>query len=141
MKFSAVFLLAFAAAVVSAETNAERMARGLAPNAPARRGSPVDTAKRGQTSSTGGNQCSNGGIYCCNDVGTYGSHKNVNSVVKDLGLQSYVPIGTQCGLQCSPITGIGAGSGASCSQQTVCCQNNNFNGLINIGCSPINISL
>ena len=43
MKFSAVFLVACAAALVSAETNAERMARGLAPNAPARRATPVDS--------------------------------------------------------------------------------------------------
>lgn len=43
MKFSAVFFVACAAALVSAETNAARMARGLAPNAPVRRGTPVDS--------------------------------------------------------------------------------------------------
>ncbi|KIM60478.1 hypothetical protein SCLCIDRAFT_1216747 [Scleroderma citrinum Foug A] len=140
MKFSAVFFVACAAALVSAETNAARMARGLAPNAPVRRGTPVDTAKRGKTSpGGGGSSCSNGDVYCCSDVGQYGSHKNVNEQVQGLGLQSYVPVGTSCGLNCSPISVIGAGSGASCTQQTVCCENNQFNGLINIGCNNINL--
>ncbi|PBK98610.1 hypothetical protein ARMGADRAFT_584951 [Armillaria gallica] len=44
------------------------------------------------------------------------------------------------GITCTPITIVGVGSTA-CSQQTVCCQNNTFNGLIAIGCVPINISL
>ncbi|TFY82971.1 hypothetical protein EWM64_g1038 [Hericium alpestre] len=44
------------------------------------------------------------------------------------------------GVTCDPITVIGAG-GASCNQQAVCCQNNNFNGLINIGCTPVNLNL
>ena len=133
MKFSAVFFVACAAALVSAETNAARMARGLAPNAPVRRGTPVDSehttfhsllfsllmpllpaAKRGKTSpGGGGSSCSNGDVYCCSDVGQYGSHKNVNEQVQGLGLQNYVPVGTSCGLNCSPISVIGAGSGAS----------------------------
>jgi hypothetical protein len=62
------------------------------------------------------------------------------------------------GVNCDPINVIGAG-GNSCSQQTVCCENNNFvrlllvplplplltaynqSGLIAIGCTPINIGL
>lgn len=41
MKFASVLALVVAATVVSAETNGERLARGLPPIAPARRGSPV----------------------------------------------------------------------------------------------------
>ncbi|KAF8885069.1 fungal hydrophobin-domain-containing protein [Gymnopilus junonius] len=44
------------------------------------------------------------------------------------------------GLNCSPLTIIGA-SGTSCSEQPVCCTGNTFNGLITLGCSPININL
>ncbi|KAL1720117.1 hypothetical protein EV715DRAFT_250828 [Schizophyllum commune] len=44
------------------------------------------------------------------------------------------------GVQCSPLSVIGVG-GNSCSSQVACCSNNTYNGLINIGCVPINISL
>jgi len=63
------------------------------------------------------------------------------------------------GTGCTPITVIGTGSGSDCTQQPVCCSDNYFvriqpsfsiseflklllqNGLINVGCSPINLSL
>ena len=32
----------------------------------------------------------------------------------------------QLGLNCSPITVIGVGADSTCSQQPVCCQNNNY---------------
>jgi len=59
-----------------------------------------------------------------------------------LGLLGIIagPLNTVLGVNCSPITGIGA-SGTSCSSQTVCCTGNNFNGLINVGCTPININV
>ncbi|KAF6763863.1 fungal hydrophobin [Ephemerocybe angulata] len=59
--------------------------------------------------------CSTGPIQCC---------QTTNSTV---------------GLTCSPLTAVGV-SGTSCSGQTVCCNNNNFTGVIAIGCTPINIS-
>ncbi|KAF9224193.1 hypothetical protein BS17DRAFT_817089 [Gyrodon lividus] len=45
------------------------------------------------------------------------------------------------GLGCTPITVVGTGSGAVCTQQPVCCTGNTYSGLINVGCSPINLNL
>ncbi|KAF8843450.1 hydrophobin [Paxillus ammoniavirescens] len=140
MKFTYVFALAAAATVVSAETNAQRMARGLPPKAPARRGTPSFGAKRGSPSgSPGGSQCNTGPVQCCNSVQTSGGGNEIDTLLTLLGLE--VPAGTSVGANCSPISAVGTGSGASCTQQPVCCENNNFNGLVNVGCSPVNINL
>ncbi|KAF9492384.1 hydrophobin, partial [Pleurotus eryngii] len=82
--------------------------------------------------------CSTGSLQCCNSL-----EDASNPIVGLLaGLLGIVlgPITAQVGLTCSPITVIGVG-GTSCSAQTVCCTGNSFNGLIVVGCSPINISL
>ncbi|KAJ2934434.1 hypothetical protein H1R20_g2679, partial [Candolleomyces eurysporus] len=42
---------------------------------------------------------------------------------------------------CLPINVLALGLGASCLSQQVCCQDNYYNGLINVGCFPINVSL
>ncbi|KAI0737143.1 fungal hydrophobin-domain-containing protein [Daedaleopsis nitida] len=42
------------------------------------------------------------------------------------------------GLNCSPITVVGVGSGA-CSTNTVSCQDNSHGGLISIGCVPVTL--
>ncbi|KAK0434448.1 hydrophobin [Armillaria borealis] len=48
------------------------------------------------------------------------------------------------GVSCVPITVIGVG-GTQCSNQVDCCTDNNFvsngNGLVSLGCSPLNIGL
>ncbi|KAG0699107.1 hydrophobin [Suillus ampliporus] len=138
MKFASVLALAAAATVVSAETNAERMARGLPPMAPARRASAAERAKRTSPSSSP-SQCNTGSIQCCDSVSKSGESGSLDELLSLLGL--VIPVGTSCGMSCSPITVIGTGGGASCNQQPVCCENNEYNGLINIGCSPINIYL
>lgn len=46
MKFTAVLAFIAAATVVSAATNAERLARGLSPNAPGKRATPAARASR-----------------------------------------------------------------------------------------------
>ncbi|KAG2040793.1 hydrophobin-1 precursor [Suillus americanus] len=136
MKFASVLALVMAATVVSAETNADRMARGLPPLAPARRGTPVARAKH--TAPSGGSgQCNTGSIQCCDSVTKSGHGNSIDELLSLLKID--IPAGTHCGVSCSPISVIGGSSGGDCQQQPVCCEDNSYNGIVNIGCSPINI--
>ncbi|KAJ2935431.1 hypothetical protein H1R20_g1663, partial [Candolleomyces eurysporus] len=86
-------------------------------------------------------QCNSGHVACCNQVTEASSTDKSTSYL--LGLVG-VDVGNLKGFvgsNCSPINVLALGSGASCSSQQVCCQNNYYNGLINVGCSPINASL
>ncbi|PAV22587.1 hydrophobin [Pyrrhoderma noxium] len=86
-----------------------------------------------------GGQCNTGPVQCCQSVQDSGSGGLVSTLLGLLGVVLdgvNVPIG----LTCSPISVIGLG-GNSCTAQPVCCDNNSFNGLIAIGCTPINIGL
>ncbi|PBK84068.1 hypothetical protein ARMGADRAFT_943952, partial [Armillaria gallica] len=64
------------------------------------------------------------------------------SVTTLLGLLGVVigDLTANVGVTCSPISVIGVG-GTQCNSQAVCCDNNNFNGLIALGCTPLNIGL
>ncbi|KAF6749982.1 fungal hydrophobin [Ephemerocybe angulata] len=83
-------------------------------------------------------QCNTGPIQCCNSL----QAANTPAVSTLLGLLGIVvqPITALVGLTCSPISIIGL-PGNSCSAQPVCCTNNSFNGLVAIGCTPVNINL
>ncbi|KAI3597611.1 hydrophobin [Moniliophthora roreri] len=65
-----------------------------------------------------------------------------NPVAVILGLLGIVlqDLNIDVGLTCSPITIIGGGSN-SCSANPVCCENNSFNGIVALGCVPVNINL
>ncbi|KAF9224196.1 fungal hydrophobin [Gyrodon lividus] len=102
-------------------------------------------------------QCNTGSISCCNstysvsptDCGLLSltvsrpSQSTSATITSLAGLLGIVLPAVQglVGLGCSPITGLGTGSGAVCTQQPVCCTDNTYNGLINLGCSPINLNL
>ncbi|KAL5480489.1 SC3_2 [Sanghuangporus weigelae] len=88
--------------------------------------------------STPTGQCNTGPVQCCNSVQPASS----GIVTTLLGLLGVVlgDLNVDVGLTCSPLSVIGLGSG-ECNQTPVCCENNSFNGLIAIGCVPINISL
>ncbi|KAK0469244.1 hydrophobin [Desarmillaria tabescens] len=142
MKFASVFfsivvlLASFAAALPSRETNADRLARGLPPLPPTVR-SPTRVARNSPSGTP--SQCSTGPVQCCDSVQSSKSGGLVATLLGLLGINlgsADVPVG----LTCSPLSVIGIG-GNSCSAQTVCCENNSFNGLIAIGCTPINIGL
>ncbi|KAL5533863.1 SC3_1 [Sanghuangporus baumii] len=83
-------------------------------------------------------QCNTGELQCCNSVQSSSS----DAISALLGLLGVVLQGVDVpvGVTCSPITVVGAGSGG-CSAAPVCCENNKFNGLISLGCTPININL
>ncbi|OAX39299.1 fungal hydrophobin [Rhizopogon vinicolor AM-OR11-026] len=130
MKFASVLALLAAATFASAETNGERLARGLPPLAPSRRGTPV--ARKNSSPSNTPGQCQTGAVQCCDSFGESGHGGVIDELLELLGAK--VSPGTNCGMSCSPFSG----SGSSCKQQPACCENNNFNGLINIGCSPVN---
>ncbi|GLB42728.1 putative hydrophobins [Lyophyllum shimeji] len=83
-------------------------------------------------------QCGTGNLQCCNAL-----ERSDGSVVGVLlGLLGVVLQGVEVliGITCSPIDILGLGQN-SCHEQPVCCQNNDFHGIIAIGCVPININL
>ncbi|KAG6809650.1 hypothetical protein H0H92_015336 [Tricholoma furcatifolium] len=136
MKFTTIFtIVAAAAATVSAtsgaETNAERMARGLPPLPPTRRSG----ARRATPSSTP-QTCSTGPVQCCNSI-TNASDAVASLIAGLLGL--VLDPSLVVGLTCTPVS-VAGGSGTSCNAQTVCCQNNNYNGIIALGCTPLNLN-
>ncbi|KIJ28430.1 hypothetical protein M422DRAFT_92498, partial [Sphaerobolus stellatus SS14] len=83
-------------------------------------------------------QCNTGDAQCCNTVGAANSIPGVSTLLGLLGIVLQ-DVSVIVGLGCTPITVIGLGQGANCAQQPVCCTDNQFNGLINIGCSPISL--
>ncbi|KJA15217.1 hypothetical protein HYPSUDRAFT_149463 [Hypholoma sublateritium FD-334 SS-4] len=83
-------------------------------------------------------QCNTGNLQCCNSVQS-ASSGSVSHLLGILGIVVANP-NVPVGVTCSSISAIGV-SGESCNAQPVCCENNKFNGLIAIGCSPVNLNL
>ncbi|KAG6380246.1 hydrophobin [Boletus reticuloceps] len=137
MKFTAILAFIAAATVVSASTNAERLARGLPPNAPMKRASPVERARRSYPSSQP-HKCNGGSVHCCKNVEKAGHGGKIDDLLNLANIA--IVVDELVGSNCSPISVIGVGSGSKCTQQTVCCSNVHQNGLISTGCTPINIS-
>ncbi|PPR01342.1 hypothetical protein CVT24_006342 [Panaeolus cyanescens] len=84
------------------------------------------------------NSCNTGDIKCCNQV--MSSESAAFKGIASLLALDVTGITGQVAMGCSPITVIGLGSGANCKAQPVCCSGNKYNGLINVGCSPISIN-
>ncbi|KXN81694.1 Hydrophobin-3 [Leucoagaricus sp. SymC.cos] len=101
------------------------------------RGHPNHGGGKSSTTVVNTNQCNVGSVNCCNSVQS-ASSTNFGDLFGPLS-SLIGPISGNIGFTCSPTT-VGGTSGNSCSAQTVCCENNHFNGLIAIGCSPININ-
>ncbi|KAF9481886.1 fungal hydrophobin [Pholiota conissans] len=84
------------------------------------------------------NQCNTGSLQCCDSTST-ASDPATAILLKSLGVVVQ-DVTALIGVTCSPITGVGV-SGTSCSEQPVCCTDDSFNGVIALGCTPINVNL
>ncbi|KAI5994894.1 hydrophobin-3 precursor [Pisolithus orientalis] len=83
-------------------------------------------------------QCNTGPIQCCQQVQ---QASDFDSIFQELGIANvFAGITGQIGTSCTPITVVGTGSGAQCNAQTVCCSGNQWGGLVNVGCMPINVN-
>ncbi|KAI0777707.1 fungal hydrophobin-domain-containing protein [Trametes elegans] len=78
-----------------------------------------------------GSNCSTGNLQCCNSV----VESNSDSANLLLGLLGIVlgDLTGLIGLNCSPLSVIGIGTGNACSSNAVCCTNNNVGGLLSVG--------
>ncbi|THH00956.1 hypothetical protein EW145_g7005 [Phellinidium pouzarii] len=101
------------------------------PTTPLRRGGTTTVTVTATPTATTISQCNTGPAQCCQS--TSSSEDPVTQLL--LGLLGVVLEGitADIGITCSPILG------NTCDQAPVCCENNNFNGLIAIGCSPITL--
>ncbi|ESK84166.1 hydrophobin [Moniliophthora roreri MCA 2997] len=92
----------------------------------------------GYSSTQPASQCNTGPVQCCNSVQSASSAPAATL----LGLLNIVlsNLNVLVGITCSPISVLGVG-GTGCNAQPVCCQNNSFNGIVAIGCVPVNINL
>ncbi|KAI0628880.1 fungal hydrophobin-domain-containing protein [Trametes polyzona] len=81
--------------------------------------------------------CSTGAIQCCQQTTTANS-ASANAILGLLGIV-LDDLTSLVGLNCSPVTVVGVGSGNACSAHAVCCENNNVGGLISIGCVPVSL--
>ncbi|KAF4621002.1 hypothetical protein D9613_000974 [Agrocybe pediades] len=81
--------------------------------------------------------CNTGSTLCCNSI----QQSSTTAISQESARWS--PRYHAPRLACScwrPLNILGVG-GNSCSAQPVCCSQNNFNGLLAIGCNPININV
>ncbi|KAJ3504774.1 hypothetical protein NMY22_g17809 [Coprinellus aureogranulatus] len=125
--FFLAFVVSFVAAAPPRGLNARRMAEGLGPLPPVRRSR---TAGAARSVPSGVSVCPAPGlIQCCNSVG----HANDGLVGLLLGLLGIVvkDLTVLIGVTCSP-------NPPTCNSQLVCCTNNGFNGVVAIGCTPVN---
>ncbi|KAJ7610432.1 hydrophobin-251 [Roridomyces roridus] len=95
-------------------------------------------------STNSGNPCATNTPQCCEGL-TTADDSRAASLLGPLGIflgdinwphVRYLVFYAYHGVTCSPVLTMGVGGG-SCSTNTVCCENNNFDGLINLGCVTI----
>ncbi|KAL0958565.1 hypothetical protein HGRIS_000705 [Hohenbuehelia grisea] len=86
----------------------------------------------------GAASCGNtGDLHCCNSLQESDS-QSVSDIFSILGTDPTIAgTGAQVGFACSPlVSDTGLAGDATCSQQTACCSDTQFNGVIALGCMP-----
>ncbi|OBZ77989.1 Fruiting body protein SC3 [Grifola frondosa] len=133
-RFSALFVSTVALSVLAVAT----------PNPVKRGGEPTTTTVKATTTITvtatapaaseSAGSCNVSPIQCCESTEIASSAAGTTL----LGLLGIVltDLNVLLGLNCSPLSIIGVGSGSACDASPVCCENNNVGGLISIGCIP-----
>ncbi|THU79908.1 fungal hydrophobin [Dendrothele bispora CBS 962.96] len=90
------------------------------------------------TSTVTSKKCNTGSLQCCQSI-QKASEAPASNILGVLGIavqDANIPVG----LTCDPISVIGVG-GQNCAAQAACCKQNNFNGVVALGCTPINLGL
>ncbi|KAG2140582.1 fungal hydrophobin [Suillus clintonianus] len=84
-------------------------------------------------------QCDTGYIKCCNGNNIY-SQTEPN--LYELGLVDVAAaVDAFVALECSGVSVVGTSSGCTANQQPLCCENEKYNGIVSIGCTPIGVGL
>ncbi|KAH7919097.1 fungal hydrophobin [Leucogyrophana mollusca] len=92
---------------------------------------------------TGGatNSCNTGSASCCDTTSQVGFVPCGRTGILGLLGLNVGSITGLIGFTCSPLTIIGTGTSCTANQEPVCCTDNTFNGVVNLGCSPLNVNL
>ncbi|KAJ5776906.1 hydrophobin-like protein [Penicillium odoratum] len=109
--------------------------------------SPASPTPERASSASPASECNVGKQVCCISL-QKSNAPGVPSLVQSLGLSLVDK--AMIGFDCSPLAAAVAG-GSSCSQQPVCCDHTQFrkwltsmemkNGLVNVGCVPLNVAV
>ncbi|KIJ51344.1 hypothetical protein M422DRAFT_157875, partial [Sphaerobolus stellatus SS14] len=81
-------------------------------------------------------QCNTGAVQCCNSI----EKADSPSATRLLGLvgATVADPNVLVGLGCTDVNVLAA-NGLNCAQQPACCEENQFNGLVNVGCTPASL--
>lgn len=85
-------------------------------------------------SEPGPGSCSTGQVLCCNSL-VQSTTAEGQLLLVSLGLSGVGGIVGGLGVTCTPMSASG-----TCAAQPVCCTNNNFNGAVAAGCTPVNFT-
>ncbi|KAI5899107.1 fungal hydrophobin, partial [Schizophyllum commune H4-8] len=87
----------------------------------------------------GNNKCNTGEVQCCNQVTTPKDAAQSDVTAGLIGALIGPITGPLVGLHCSPLSLVGVGGACQASAQAVCCENVHETGLVNVGCTPIDL--
>ncbi|KAI0677508.1 fungal hydrophobin [Trametes maxima] len=80
--------------------------------------------------------CNTGPVQCCDKVESANS-ASAAGLISALNIK-LDDVTALVGLDCSPVSVIGAGSN-TCASKPVCCKNNSWGSLISVGCAPVEL--